>query len=285
MNRVEDIIAAVDTLPPLPDTMVRLMSVVSDPDSSIAEIVSVIKYDEVITGEVLKVCNSAYFGLSRRISNLTEATVCLGTARLMQLVMAIHSNALLGREHKGYGMLSGYLWQHSVATAIACETLGEKLALPNAGLLFTMGLMHDIGKVVLNEYVGTEYAKITQLVDDEGYAFNEAERIVLGYDHCEAGGLLGEKWQLPSEFIGAIRWHHEPAGAPGADPLIDVVYLANIWTVMLGFGRGHDGLNYRADEQALARRGLTEADMQIVGTDVVLKLKQVKEMFTGKQDA
>jgi len=279
MNRVEDIVAKVDTLPPLADTVTRLMSVVRDPQSSISDIVAVVKYDEVVTSEILKICNSAYFGLSRKISSLNEATVCLGTAKLLHLVMAVHGKALLGKEQRGYGLPPGFLWQHSVGVALACEVIGGRLNVPNENLLFTMGLLHDIGKLVLAEHVATEFAEITRLVSEEAYAFNEAERFVLGYDHCEVGMLLAEKWKLPEEIVRSVRWHHAPPGPPDVDPFIDVVYLGNVLGMMLGFGIGHDGLSYRAEEEILTRHQLTERDLETFGAQVVADLAQVKEMF------
>jgi len=281
MNRVKDIVASVDTLPPLPDTTVRLMAVLRDSQSSIDDIVSVIKYDQVITSEVLRICNSAYFGLNRRINSLNEAMICLGTAKLLQLVMAVHSNALLGKEQKGYGMPPGFLWQHSVGTAVACEAIGETMGLPNSGLAFTIGLVHDIGKVVLNEYVAAECADIARLVNEQGHAFNEAERMVLGYDHCEVGSLLAVKWQLPDEIVQCIRWHHEPPGSE-ANAFIDLVYLGNVLSMMLGFGLGYDGLSYRADPAVLARHHLTERDLETFGAEVIAELGKVKEMFAKK---
>ncbi len=278
MNRVEDIVAAVDTLPPLPDTTLKLLAVLRDPRSSIDDIVSVIKYDEVITSEVLRICNSAYFGLNRKINSLNEATVCLGVAKLMQLVMAVHADALLGKEQKGYGLAPADLWRHSVATAIGCELIAAKVGLHNSNLLFTMGLLHDIGKVVLNEYVAKEYAKIGKLVQEEKYAFNEAERMVLGYDHCEVGSLLVDKWQLPQEISSCIRWHHEPADAQNPNPFVDFVYLANAVSLMLGLGLGHDGLSYRADEEILNRYNLTERDLEAFGAQVIAELAEVQVM-------
>ncbi|MBN1344759.1 MAG: HDOD domain-containing protein [Phycisphaerae bacterium] len=277
MKSVEDIVAKVDTLPPLPDTTLRLLTVLRDTTSTINDIVSVIKYDEVLTSEVLKLCNSAYLGLNRKINSLNEATVCLGVAKLMQLVMAVHANVLLGKEQQGYGLPPQALWQHSVATALGCEIIGGKVGLPNNNLVFTMGLLHDIGKVVLNEYVADQYAEIARLVDEEGRAFNEAEQMVLGYDHCEVGALLAEKWQLPVEIGECIRWHHDPTGHKGS-PFIDFVYLANALSVMLGLGIGRDGLSYRANEEVLGRYHLTERDLEKFGAQVVVELAQVKEM-------
>jgi len=284
MNRVQDIVAAVDTLPPLHDTTLRLLTVLRDPHSSIEDIVEVIRYDEALTGQVLRLCNSVYFGLNRKINSLSEAMVCLGTTKLLHLIMAAHSSALLGKEQRGYGLPPGHLWQHSVGVALACDILGEKTRVPNPAPLFTAGLLHDIGKVVLNEYVAAEYAQIARLVHQERYAFNEAERMVLGYDHCEVGALLAEKWNLSAGLIRCIRWHHEPQSATPDTPddpdrvYVDLVYLADVLCLMLGLGIGADGLNYRSDEDVLTRYHLTERDLEQIGARVVAELIQVKQM-------
>ena len=280
MNRVEDIVAKVDTLPPMADTMARLMGVVHDPRSSVTDIVDVIRYDEAITAEVLRMCNSAYFGFNRQINSLQDAMVYLGTAKLLHLVMAVHGDALLGKAQAGYGLEPGALWHHSVATAIACDAMGEKLDLPNKDQLFTMGLLHDIGKVVLSEYVAAEYAEIVRLVNEDHHAFDEAERMVLGYDHAETGMLLAERWQLPEEIVKGIRWHHAPPDDD--DTLVDVIYLGNILSIMLGFGIGCDGLSYRADQEILVRHGLTERDLESIGAEVAVNVAQVRNTIASE---
>ncbi len=285
MNRVQDIVAAVDTLPPLQDTTLRLLSVIRDPRSSIDDIVSTIKYDEAVTSQVLKLCNSAFLGLNRKVNSLNEAMICLGTIKLLQIIMAVHSTTLLGKEQHGYGMPPGCLWEHSVAVALGCEVLGNKIGVPNVGLLFTSGLLHDIGKVVLNEYVAKEYAEIVRLVNEEHYAFNEAEHMVLGYDHCEVGAMLGEKWNLSKAITQCIRWHHDPTNSSAVENLddvvlmcVDLVYLSNILCMMLGLGIGSDGLCYRADEQILTRYRLSERDLETAGAQVITELIQVKQV-------
>ncbi len=167
MNNIKDIIERVDSVRPLPDTALKLMNVISDPRSTLDNIVDTIKYDQVVTGQVLKLCNSSFFGLSRKVTSLDDAMLYLGTVKVLQLVMSVHTNNMLSSEQRGYGLEPGVLWKHSVAVALASSLFAQRLRLPDANLVFTAGLLHDIGKVILNEYVAEDFAEIIRRVTDE----------------------------------------------------------------------------------------------------------------------
>ena len=280
MNRCTDILRKVKALPALPSTALKLMQVINDPLSTVDDLVGTIKYDQAVTGEVLKVCNSAYFGLARRVSSLNDAMVYLGTVKVLQLVMAIHTNALLAREQRGYGLAPGVLWKHSVGVALASSAVAQRLKLPNASLVFTAGLLHDIGKVVLNEYVAEEVNEILRRVTQERLSFLEAEQQVLGFSHQEIGGKIADTWALPEGIVRCIRYHHAPQELDPPDPLVDTVYLANCVCRMLGIGLGEDGLYYRADSSVMQRTGLREQDIELIGVQMLSELKRVEQLFS-----
>lgn len=282
MKHVEDILKRVGGLQPLPGTVVKLIDVINDPNSTVDEIVEVIKYDQAVTSQMLRIVNSAFFGLTREVNSLHDAMRCLGTVKIMQLVMAVHTNSLLAKGQKGYGMSPGKLWQHSVAVAIGSSALGEKMNFPNKGLLFTAGLLHDIGKVVLNEYVADEFAEIVRRVTQEKVSFLEAEQQVLGFAHDEIGGKVAEQWQLPDAIRDGIRYHHRPSDLAEPTPLVDALHLADCICLLLGIGLGSDGLYYRADEAVMARHGLYESDLEVVGAQVMVEMKRVEDLFTDK---
>ena len=275
----KDIAEKVGSLPPLPDTAIKLMNVVNDPHSSVEDLVEAIRYDQAITGEVLRVCNSAYFGLARRVSSLNDAMLCLGTLKVMQLVMAIHANSLMASEQRGYGLAAGDLWKHSVGVAIASGALAQKMKLPQAGQAFTAGLLHDIGKVVLNEYVAEQFAEILERVNTQKQSFIEAEQDVLGFNHQDIGGEIAERWQLPEPITRCIRHHHDPSAADPPDPLVDGVHLADCICMMLGIGLGADGLAYRADSEVMERYELREQDLEDIGVQALTELKRVQGIF------
>ncbi|MBU0718427.1 MAG: HDOD domain-containing protein, partial [Planctomycetes bacterium] len=260
-----------------------LMTVINDPRSSVDDILEVIKYDQAVTGEVLRLCNSAYFGLSRKVTSLNEATVRLGSAKVLHLVMSVHANSLLAQRQAGYGLEPGMLWRHSVGVAVASAQLAQKLRLANVNLAFTAGLLHDIGKVILNEYVAEGFAEIVRRVSSEGVSFSEAEREVLGCSHVEVGGMIAETWDLPEPIVQAIRYHLEPGQLEPSVPLVDTVHLANCVCLLIGVGLGEDGLHYRADKHAMQRCRLRETDLQELGVQTMIDLRQVEQSFTEVQ--
>jgi putative nucleotidyltransferase with HDIG domain len=256
------------------------MSVVNDPRSTVDDLVETIKYDQAITGQVLRLCNSAYFGLSRSVTSLNDAMLCLGTVKVLQLVMSVHTNVLLSRKQIGYGLEQGVLWKHSVGVALAASAVAQKLGNPKVNLVFTAGLLHDIGKVVLNEYVAADFLEIVRRVREQRLSFPEAELHVLGVSHQEIGAKIAEMWKLPEPIIQCLRYHHDPGKLDPPDPLVDIVYLANCICLLMGVGLGEDGLFHRADEEVVRRHNLRESDLEIIGAQTLSDLKRVEQLFT-----
>lgn len=279
MNRADEILKKVGTLPPLPGTAIKLMNIINDPRSTLDDIVNTIKYDQAVTGQVLRLCNSAYFGLSRTVTSLNDAMLCLGTIKLLQLVMSVHANGLLSRKQIGYGLERGMLWKHSVAVALASSAVAQHIGNTEVNLVFTAGLLHDIGKVVLNEYVAEEFREIVRRVNQEHLSFVEAEVRVLGLSHQDMGARIAESWQLPEAIVYSIQYHHNPVDLVPHNPYVDIVYLANCICLLLGIGLGEDGLYYRADQAVMQRHGIREVDLEMIGAHTLSELKRVEQLF------
>lgn len=279
---IDDIITRIRTLPPLPDTVHRLLSVVGDPSSSLPQIVDTIRYDQVLTADVLRLCNSAYFGLSRTIESLDDAVRLLGTVKVLQLVVAAHARTTLNAPQTGYGLAPGMLWRHSIGVALGAQRLARQMRLSQSGVLFTAGLLHDIGKVVLNEFVANEYVEISRRVVEDHTTFVEAEQDVLGFTHPEVGARLAESWSLPETIVRSIRYHHAPDGPETPDPLVDAIHLADSVCISLGIGGGDDGLSYRVNPDVLARRKLMQSDLEAIGAEVVAELKSLQAQLGDK---
>ncbi|NLE60908.1 MAG: HDOD domain-containing protein [Planctomycetes bacterium] len=285
MSRIDAILAKIGGIQPLPNTVLRLVMVVNDPSSTVNDIVEVIKYDQAVTGQILRICNSAYFGLSREVRSLNEAIRYLGMIKVLQLVMAVHTNALLSTRQPGYELAPGMLWKHSVAVALAASAFAERMALDkHVSTAFTAGLLHDVGKVVLSEHVAADFAKIMDLVANDKVSFIEAEQAVLGISHCEVGTKVARTWQLPEQITQSIQFHHSPNEVDPPDPVLDAVYLGNTVCLMMGVGLGTDGLSYRADAAVVERHGLTESDLEFIGAQMMVDLKHVEQSFGDAAD-
>lgn len=277
--QLETIVERADALPKLPATTLQLISVVNNPDSTLEQIVDIIRYDQTVTTELLRLCNSAYFGLARIITSIDDAVLYVGTAKLMQLVMAAHTQALMRPEQSGYGLLPGALWNHSIGVAIGARLIAQRLSAGDEGTLFTIGLLHDVGKVVLNENIGAEYGRIVRLVNEANVSFLEAERRLLGVTHPEVGELVARRWKLPDPIPACIRYHHEPSALSEPNRLVDIVHLADAACLLMGVGGGDDSPMYEIDAGAVERTGFTESDVEELGASIVVEVKSIRELF------
>jgi putative nucleotidyltransferase with HDIG domain len=283
VNRTEEIVAKIGHIQPLPGTVLRLVDVINNPDSTVTQIAETIKYDQVLTARMLRICNSSFFSLSREVLSLEDAMRYLGTLKVLQMAMAIHSGSLLSRGQDGYDLEPGSLWKHSVAVAIAATLVAERTRPANLSLTFTAGLLHDIGKVVLNEYVGKYLTEIVNLVNDKQLSFDQAEEQVIGCTSAEVGGRLAEKWQLPDLIAHSIRYHRTPGALDPPDALVDTVHLADCVCMMCGVGLGSDGLCYQADAEVMGRYRLKVGELETIGVEMFIELKRVQDLFADNR--
>ncbi len=158
------IMRTIKQLPPFPDVAHKVISLLHNPKSNVQDLVQVIRLDQAMTANILKSCNSAYFGLKRKVGSLQEALVLLGHKNLYEIIMTECSSRYYREADAGYDLEKGELWKHSVACALLSQILLRKAQLPDNPFLFTAALLHDVGKVVLSTYVQDEYHKIISLV-------------------------------------------------------------------------------------------------------------------------
>jgi putative nucleotidyltransferase with HDIG domain len=235
-----------------------------------------------LTAELLRLCNSVFYGLGRAVESLDDAVRLLGMTKIFYLAMAAYTRTMLGAPQEGYGLSAGALWKHSVTVALAARALAQRIRLPQVSMLFTAGLLHDCGKMVLNEFVRSAYVEIVRQVNDEQLAFSEVEQRLLGYTHAEVGARLAWEWKLPASVVECIRYHHEPDGLETPRAEVDAVHLADAVALLLGVGGGDDGLAYRASTAALDRRHLTESDLELMGAEIVGELRSVQALLAEK---
>ena len=241
MNLVDCILNSAIQLPPFPAVIQRVLQLVEDPKSSAQEMVDVIQYDQSITANVLRVCNSAYFGLRRPVHSLREAVAMIGFDQLVEVILQNNSAQLISRACPGYDLNDGELWRHSVSCALLSQIISTRLNQAPSPTRFTAALLHDIGKVILSGFVREHFEEIRKLVRDGGCSFSEAEKEVLGIDHAELGGKISERWQFPKAIVLAIRYHHTPLLTPEDHEIVNLIYLCDLVTLMMGIGGGADG--------------------------------------------
>lgn len=258
----EQVVAQVKDLPGLPEVTTEIIKLTDDPNATAQDINRAVGKDQALTAKVLKLANSAYYGFPRRISTVTDATVMLGFQTLRSIVMAASVSDMLSREVEGYSLGAGELWRHSQATAMGARLLARQCKYPAVDVAYTAGLLHDIGKVILNHYLKEAYQPVVDMVTREGVPFIEVETSILGFNHAEIGAKVGEKWNLPSPLVEAIANHHSPDQAVIDPKLTAIIHLADCLTMIMGVGLGIDGLFYPMQESALDTLGLSMNTME-----------------------
>jgi len=226
-TKLNAILAKVKSFPTMPGAGAKMLALLEEPDTDVSEIEDVLRYDPGLTANVLKLANSAYFGIPSKIGSLKQAVILLGLKRLMQLVVASCVSAIMDRSVPGYDLPAGDMWRHSIAVSLAAEALVRGKKKIDTEDVFTPALLHDVGKLVLGAFVKEELEAIESIAA-KGVPFVVAENMILGTDHAEIGARILAHWNLPADIINAVRWHHDPDSSDVSNAQVDVVYLANL---------------------------------------------------------
>lgn len=279
MISLQDLVKEIKELKPIPAVASRLVEAVDSTDCSMTDIANIIQYDPVVTANVLRTCNSAYFGLKNPAESIKDAVNMLGTDQVVQLALLKSGTQALSGAQKGYKLKRGEMWRYSVASALLAKQVAGKLLLKNKNTVFTAALIKDIGKVMLEKYVGQASAKITELVENQGFSFVEAEKKVLGIDHAELGAMIVKMWHFSPLMVNIIRHHHLQDEEMVKRKETAAVYLSDCICMMLGFGVGSDGMSYRFKEKAMTQLGISADDISIIIAEFGIHIQEVEELL------
>lgn len=276
MIDIGQITSDIKKLPPFPDTARKLLDLLNDPTSAMKDLIEVISFDQAVTTNLLRYCNSAYVGLRRKVGSVREAVVLLGQQKLSEIVMAECISTYYRDAGNGYALVPGELWKHSVACALSSQTLTRKLGWPDDPFLFTSALLHDIGKAILSTYVRHEYEKILQAIRESNCTFVEAEKEIIGIDHAQLGSQILTAWNFPTDLIAPIATHHQPKQE---DKVSCIVHLCDVMTIMTGIGTGY-GLAEHGQDDAMKTLGLTVLELQACMAEVWEELNKAKSLLS-----
>ena len=226
MEKIRKRLDQVRVLPLSPTLLPKLLPKLSDVDTNFDEVVEIIAYDPALTSKLLHICNSAYFGQESEVSSVAEAVSRVGYQSVYLLVAMINGSACFPYPSPP-GVDAPKLWRHSITTAFNSKFVAESAGL-DGNLLFTAGLLHDLGKVILGQETPPEALGIFRKPSDA--ASLEREKAVFGCTHAEVGAALLERWKLPAQLAAAVRHHHDPKAARGFERIAGCVTLGNILT-------------------------------------------------------
>lgn len=274
LNQIE---AYVDRLPSLSTTATKVLATCNDPQSSPNDLNRLIALDPLLAGQVLKLVNSAYYSLRQPVSSLTRAIIMLGVNTVKNLVLSL---AILDhlRSPKPLRTLSNAtFWSHSVTVGVIAKRFADVQGVPLAKQedYFVSGLLHDLGKIPLNDHFTDEYVRAMVLARKRQCSMDAAERTVFGIDHSTVGGLMARKWRLSRALVDVLANHHRPEqSSPDDHQLVPAVALANFYAQLLESG---------ADENALSDDPVASILMARVGIDGFL-LRHVRDTVLAEID-
>jgi len=280
MTDLRDIIAQIDLLEPVPPVAAQILALADDPNSSLTEISELIIHDPALTANLLKICNSAFFSLSRRIDSVRDAISLVGLDQIVELVLFNSLSSNFNKELVGYGLGERELWRHAVSSAHVAAMLADRFgASQNKHLIFTAALIKDIGKLILGRFVAFSYEQINILVHSKGQSFNDAEHAIIGMNHEELGALVAKRWNFSEKLIYVMRHHHLSDESARQDLETVLVYLADLICMMMGVCTGADGLSYRFYSDVLNQLSLNGNDLQGIIAEAGKNQQQVEVLL------
>jgi HD-like signal output (HDOD) protein len=279
MPTVESIIEATDHLKPISDVAGKVLALLDDPDCGVSDLSDIIRHEPALTANLLKLANSAYFGLPGKIIDAKQAIVYLGMSQVVDLVLLVSCSNSFSGSLEGYGLKAGELWKSAVSGAIIANDLAQLKGLKQGSLIFTGALLRDIGKVVLDQFINPAISKIMDRVTDQSITFAEAERQVLGFDHVQVGAMVAKNWNFPDALQCVIRYYHSPLEAKGCFLEASVVHLADALCRKLEIGLGVDDRSYPEDERVVRSLGLDASRIQGVIDNFGLKMERINALF------
>lgn len=242
MQDLKALVKRIDQLPTLPAIATRIMAIIEDPESSAKDLERIISNDVSLASRILRLVNSAYFGVSRRVTDLGQAVAMAGFALVKSVAMGISIFDTLGFGTESRKYRREAFWKHCVATGAVARFLARERRDADAEGAFTVGLLHDIGKLVLDKHANFEFQRILATTELEAVSFRDAEKKVLGdVGHAEVGGWLLEQWRFPQEISVPVANHHAWARGGAHKRLALVCECADWLVVERGIGYGGAG--------------------------------------------
>jgi HD-like signal output (HDOD) protein len=273
---IKEIILAAGDLPTLPTIALEVASLANNPLTGMSEIVRIIRNDPALTAKILRVANSAFYGMPGRVESLNMALVVLGMREISNLVTCISIFRTFPATEGGTTFDRRAFWEHSAGCGEIARVITSKLNMRLHGIEFTSGLLHDVGKIMLEQHFHKPFIEALRVIEAEHVPSIESEQRMIGADHAEIGSWMAESWTIPESITEAIRYHHQPGLAPHNQPLAAVVHLANIFTKAILCGDIRASLNEILSQDP-AWEILARENPELVSMDVVQFVEELEE--------
>jgi len=235
-DTLEKIILETVDIQSLPPVAMKVLKLMSSDYTSVTELEKIISMDQAFSTRLLRIANSPYYGRGRCVDTVSTAIILIGFNTMKNLVVAASMKDL----HRKFGLFEQKLWEHSLGVSIAASVIASETKMLQPEEALVAGLIHDVGKIVLNNSLPEQYSVVIGKVYEEGLPFIEAEDEMLGFNHCNVGGLIARKWKLPKNLEVVIQYHHSetfPAFEERSfEAACEIVKAADMICLNLGIG-------------------------------------------------
>ncbi|MBN1602485.1 MAG: HDOD domain-containing protein [Chitinispirillaceae bacterium] len=280
-ERYHRVIEQIDNLPALPSIVTRLIRVVNSPDTSAEDAASLIERDPALTTKMLRLANSAFYGIPRSISSVSSAVVILGFNTIRSLVLSASVMKMFSGNNE-HTLDKERFWKHSIVCALAAKIIVRhfiNVRMMDPESAFCAGILHDIGKLIFNEFAGEDYKTACEYAMNNNIPLLEAERIVLGIDHAQIGRILADKWALPLDLEYSIVFHHSPGEADKLTDLVTTVHFADIVTHQAGLHLWDDEVQVQEWAESKSILRISDSDMTKIMETLQESVEKSLEFF------
>ncbi len=269
----------IDHMPALPVTVTKVMEIANNPAASPVDLNKVISVDPVLMARVLKLINSAYYGLPNKIKSLARAIIMLGINTVKNLALSSAIVKTLGAGEHFDALNPQAFWRHSLGVGVTAKLLAAKRQVPPDAReeYFIAGLLHGIGKIPLNNALSDEYVNAMALADRSQIPLNDAERQVFGFDHADVGALIGKTWKLGESILDTISYYPRPTEYAGPyTDIVNTVHVAVYFVTIAEIGFSGDRHPAHVNEDALNALGVKVSSLDEIEEEVEAEIRKAE---------
>jgi putative nucleotidyltransferase with HDIG domain len=270
----------IENLPTLPIVVQQIQKLISSPNSNMVQIASIIAKDQAIAARVIRLINSAFYGMGGKVTSIQQAIVLLGLNTVKNLVLGV-SVVKMFEDSAGNASLFDRqkFWMHTFACALGAKAIAKKINMCEPEDSFLAGLLHDIGILVLDQFFHQEFMGVLHDAAERKIDYVTSEQDRFGMTHAEIGEYMGRKWKIPEVLVLSIRYHHHPLFTDrelaGSIQIIAAVHVADIMASNRGIDMGYGNGTKPCDEQALKCIGLSMPEIEMIFDEVEQEVKTV----------
>ncbi len=265
----------ISSIPTLPTVIERLTRLLQNPKTSAEEVGKAITTDQALASKVLKLVNSAFYGFPGRISTITHAIVILGFSTVKNVVLTASIFDAFRNKREG---MAGFdlenFWLHSIACGAASSSIAKQIGSSEKEECFIAGLVHDIGKLILCQYLPDEFSLALRHSAENRQLLYDSEKKLFDSTHEQIGGYLAERWNLPTSLQNAVKYHHRPSPTHDHYLITAAVHCADILVRALDYGNGGDSQIPSVSEQAWKSLGLDNVDLMALLESIHVEIEK-----------